>query len=303
MSMVPGDYPIDLRADYPARSSRAWAALTILWIKFFALLPHFVVLFFLAIAQFVVALVAQLVVAVKGEYPPGMHKFVVGVLRWRTRVSAFFFSLTDRYPPFSLEPDDTYPVDVVVERPATSSRLYAVFTVIVEVIAVVGFVALVLYFVHLVDASGGLTTSGPDTTMPSARFNPQTYLNASTSGLVLRQIAALPHLVILGVLGFVALILWAIVQWVILFAALYPRSLFDFVAAFMRWQVRVDGYALGLVDRYPPFTMDPSITAAPAAPAAWYADPTGRHAHRYWDGWQWTPHVADDGRASLDPIA
>ena len=112
------DYPIDLRADYPERSSRGWAALTILLIKFLALIPHFVILIFLGIAQVVVAIVAQVVVAIKGEYPPGMFDFVAGVLRWSTRVSAFVFSLTDRYPPFTLQPDDSYPVDVVIERPA-----------------------------------------------------------------------------------------------------------------------------------------------------------------------------------------
>ena len=45
---------------------------------------------------------------------------------------------------------------------------------------------------------------------------------------------------------------------------------------------------------------------APAAPgrsaAAWYADPSGRHQHRYWDGTRWTPHVADDGETSVDPL-
>ena len=48
-----------------------------------------------------------------------------------------------------------------------------------------------------------------------------------------------------------------------------------------------------------------SQTARPqyqAVPAAWHPDPTGRHAHRYWDGAAWTPHVADDGRLALDPI-
>ncbi|MFW5933928.1 MAG: DUF2510 domain-containing protein, partial [Actinomycetota bacterium] len=28
-------------------------------------------------------------------------------------------------------------------------------------------------------------------------------------------------------------------------------------------------------------------------PAAWHPDPTGRHEYRYWDGQQWTDHVAD----------
>ena len=37
-------------------------------------------------------------------------------------------------------------------------------------------------------------------------------------------------------------------------------------------------------------------------PANWYADPTGRHAARYWDGFTWTPHVADHGTAGVDPL-
>jgi len=36
-------------------------------------------------------------------------------------------------------------------------------------------------------------------------------------------------------------------------------------------------------------------------PADWYPDPSGRHEHRYWDGSQWTEHVASHGRQSVDP--
>lgn len=47
-----------------------------------------------------------------------------------------------------------------------------------------------------------------------------------------------------------------------------------------------------------------AVPAAPAAvPADWYPDPSGRHQHRYWDGGSWTDHVADNGQASLDPVA
>jgi uncharacterized protein YxjI len=35
-------------------------------------------------------------------------------------------------------------------------------------------------------------------------------------------------------------------------------------------------------------------------PADWYPDPSGRHEHRYWDGTQWTPHVASHGRQGTD---
>jgi len=39
-----------------------------------------------------------------------------------------------------------------------------------------------------------------------------------------------------------------------------------------------------------------------AAPGAgWCADPSRRHELRYWDGKQWTEHVADSGARSTDP--
>jgi hypothetical protein len=37
-------------------------------------------------------------------------------------------------------------------------------------------------------------------------------------------------------------------------------------------------------------------------PPAWHPDPTGRHDHRWWDGTQWTEHVADAGVAGVDPL-
>lgn len=34
----------------------------------------------------------------------------------------------------------------------------------------------------------------------------------------------------------------------------------------------------------------------------WYADPTRRYEHRYWDGGTWTEHVARNGEAATDPL-
>jgi hypothetical protein len=309
------DYPIDARFDYPPRSSRGWAVLTIIWVKFLALIPHFFILIFLSIAQLIVAFVAQIMVAINGEYPAGMFDFVAGVLRWGSRVGAFGLSITDRYPPFTLESDPAYPVDVVFERPARSNRLYALFTVIVQVGAFIAGVAFIVYLIH----HGSSSTFGGNGNVRGPRFNFGSWPGGN--GLVLRQIAALPHLIVLGVLFIAVIVLWVVVQWVILFRAAYPRGMYDFTTGVIRWQTRVSGYALGLIDRYPPFSFDPSIAApatspapaawgatsvpgaAPAAaPPAWYADPAGRHAQRYWDGVQWTPHVADGGQTSYDPL-
>ena len=161
------DYPVDVRADYPQRSSRLWAVLTIFWIKWLALIPHFFCLVFLGIAQFVVAFVAQFVVAFKGEYPAGMHEFVTGVLRWQTRVSAFFLTVTDKYPPFSLRPVADYPVDVVTVRPEQPSRTYAIFTIIVEILAIVGGIWLAIWFIGHADTFQSTFSSSSSTARTS----------------------------------------------------------------------------------------------------------------------------------------
>ena len=77
-----------------------------LWlVKWVLAIPHYVVLFFLGIAAFVVVVVAWFAVLFTGRYPRGMFDFVVGVQRWFWRVAAYAFLLTtDEYPPFRLAP-------------------------------------------------------------------------------------------------------------------------------------------------------------------------------------------------------
>jgi tetratricopeptide (TPR) repeat protein len=53
----------------------------------------------------------------------------------------------------------------------------------------------------------------------------------------------------------------------------------------------------------PPPRPPPPPPASAGPPAGWYADPSGRHTHRYWDATRWTEHVADDGVRSVDPPA
>jgi hypothetical protein len=88
-------YP-DARADL-----NRWLPL----VKWLLAIPHYIVLFFLAIAAFVCVVIAWFAILFTGRYPRGLFDFVVGVARWSVRVSAYAFLLvTDRYPPFSLGP-------------------------------------------------------------------------------------------------------------------------------------------------------------------------------------------------------
>lgn len=69
-----------------------------------------------------------------------------------------------------------------------------------------------------------------------------------------RMFLVIPHLFILYFLGIVAGVITIISWFAILMTGLYPRSLFDFIAHYYRWNTRVMGYGtLLLTDKYPPF--------------------------------------------------
>ena len=51
----------------------------------------------------------------------------------------------------------------------------------------------------------------------------------------------------------------------------------------------------------PQATSVAASSATTNAPAAWYADPSGRFELRYWDGSEWTEHVARGGQQFVDP--
>jgi Domain of unknown function (DUF4389) len=74
----------------------------LIFVKWLLAIPHYIVLFFLFIAVYVVVIVAFFVVIITGAWPEGMRTFVVGVMRWSTRVNMYILLMTDQYPPFSL---------------------------------------------------------------------------------------------------------------------------------------------------------------------------------------------------------
>jgi hypothetical protein len=72
-------------------------------VKWLLAIPHYIVLWFLAIAAIVVVIVSWFAILFTGRYPKDLFDFVVGVFRWYLRVWAYAFLLTtDRYPPFRL---------------------------------------------------------------------------------------------------------------------------------------------------------------------------------------------------------
>ena len=72
-------------------------------VKWFLAIPHYIVLFFLGIGALVAVIVAWFAIIFTGRYPENLFRYVVGVIRWSNRVTAYAFLLvTDEYPPFQL---------------------------------------------------------------------------------------------------------------------------------------------------------------------------------------------------------
>ena len=68
---------------------------------------------------------------------------------------------------------------------------------------------------------------------------------------------AIPHFVILAVLGFGAIFAILFAWFAILFTGRYPRGVFDFVEGLQRWGLRVEAYCILMTtDIYPPFALD-----------------------------------------------
>jgi hypothetical protein len=65
--------------------------------------PHLVVLFFIGIAAAVVLFLSWWAILFIGRYPRSFFDFVVWFFRWGTRVTAYSYYMTDKYPPFSGE--------------------------------------------------------------------------------------------------------------------------------------------------------------------------------------------------------
>jgi hypothetical protein len=104
--------------DYPSTDEQQWVRLEIAYpnvetdlargmplVKWLLAIPHYIVLFFLAIAAFFCVIAAWFAILFTGRYPRSLFDFVLGVQRWALRVAAYAFLLvTDEYPPFSLQP-------------------------------------------------------------------------------------------------------------------------------------------------------------------------------------------------------
>jgi Domain of unknown function (DUF4389) len=147
--MAEGTYPVDLQVERPETSKRVWAFFSaIIPIKPIVLIINVIVLFFLMIGAAVVFFISQLVVLFTGKYPEGMYGFMVKVITQGEKLNVWMYGLRDEFPPFAPS-EEPYPITVTIPHPDTSSRGWAILTMIgIKSFALIPQI-FVLYFVGL----------------------------------------------------------------------------------------------------------------------------------------------------------
>jgi len=119
MDTVASPHEIHVTGELTAPLSR-W-----LWlVKWLLALPHAVVLAFLWLGVVVLTLGAFVWLLFTGRYPRWIFRYNLGVLRWTWRVVFYAYAAlgTDRYPPFTLADDPTYPARLALDYPETHRR-------------------------------------------------------------------------------------------------------------------------------------------------------------------------------------
>lgn len=142
----PNSYPIRYDVAYPEHLSR-W----LIFVKWLLAVPHYVIVYFLALAWEVVTFIAFFAILFTKKYPEGLFKFSVGVRRWQANVSAYVGLLRDEYPPFSLDAGQ-YAVTYEVDYPSELSRwlIFVKWLLIIPHIIVVALLGIVVLVVGLV---------------------------------------------------------------------------------------------------------------------------------------------------------
>ncbi|UCF09933.1 MAG: DUF4389 domain-containing protein [Candidatus Bipolaricaulota bacterium] len=112
-----GGFPLVFKAELTEPLSPA------LWlVKWFLLIPHYIVLAFLWCGFVVSWIVSLFAIVFTGRYPRGLFDYNVGVMRWSWRVAFYSYEAlaTDAYPPFTLR-SGKYPADLDVPYPGRLS--------------------------------------------------------------------------------------------------------------------------------------------------------------------------------------
>jgi hypothetical protein len=194
----------------------------------------------------------------------------------------------------------SYPVSFDVDRPEKFERPQLVIRVLVGVIIWVigGWILGLIYLVFPAMAAVFISQKGPEkfleedgpritgwlrwvlaiyaylgllterfpTEKPEqiVRYQVQTGGSPTVGSALLRLIYSIPSAIVLGLLSFVAGIVWLIAAVMVLVEENYADGLYDFLRGTLRWEARLLAYHSSLVEQYPPFALDTGPESSPA---------------------------------------
>jgi hypothetical protein len=100
------------------------------------------------------------------------------------------------------------------------------------------------------------------------RFDVTPQGEPTAGGVLLRIITAIPHAIVLGLIGIVSFVLLIVAGIMVLIQEKYPEGIFTFQRGYLRWNARVYAYMAGLAQDYPPFAFDTGPEGGAAALAS-----------------------------------
>jgi hypothetical protein len=123
-------YPIIYSAEYEGEGRSRLSA----FFRYFLAIPWIIVAMFYGLAALVATIIAWFAIVFTARYPQGLYDFNAGFARFYARVNSFSYLLTDSFPPFNGQSDDTYPVRIGIAPPLREySRLKTLFRLIVGI--------------------------------------------------------------------------------------------------------------------------------------------------------------------------
>jgi len=144
--------PVQVAVAEPAVQRRLTVAFRVILV-----IPHMFLLFFLAIAAFVVAFLGWWGALFAGRLPEFAVNYLTGFMRWVLRYQAYLYLLTDVYPPFTLDEVAGYPVRLAVPERQQLNRaavffrfILAIPGMIVSTVATEGASSIVLFVAWLI---------------------------------------------------------------------------------------------------------------------------------------------------------
>lgn len=145
-------YPVQYTQDPPEQRNR----MTVFF-RGLMIIPHLIVMMLYGTAAFIAVFVAWFAIVFTGKYPEGIYDFVAGFVRFYQRAFAYWYLVTDDFPPFDGGEHPEYPVQIAIGRPlAEYNRVKTLFRIIIMIPVYViqqimsiwaFFVAIALWFV------------------------------------------------------------------------------------------------------------------------------------------------------------